>query len=523
MSRRIIEEEKSSELKTEFDKIAMPEASKRRVLKKLESQAPKSQPLPDNLVPDEKREKIKVSTAGRFVSAAAAVAMCIAGIGVMYSIDKNSKSDPTAKPSQASSARTSDTSSEQTDSSYSWGGAKLENDAALYPDEVYTNVKFNDLSLSHSDNTEKIVYDNTVRNGAVYYIMSEEFIYEPNDNDEIKTIAVYRNNDGAVKMTNELYVKDHYDVLAGFSENGAYIISKPEFEQGYTLNCYNWNMNLVLSADLSGLEHLIAGDIISNYAAVFTDGFDSMWLYNSADNEDNIIYEVIFSDSSGTGVTTQFAEHRINNLQKELGCIVPASDGTIYYYASTDIDYSKSYYATNNMTYDCEIGTLSFSEDGEVYAQQIIEDTIAPGSFYGPFGYNIIGCDKNGAAYVSIDGLENGKISIYKIKDGEKTLVKNFEDPNDSKQSVFKVTDSEFLLRTVYGEQWYPLCVEIYSIADGSLVNSFSFARNFAYAGLSVYIDNNTNKLYCQNGSLRCYVFDIYNSRPIYDTSSEQQ
>lgn len=509
MSRRIIEEEKSSELKTEFDKIAMPEASKRRVLKKLESQAPKSQPLPDNLVPDEKREKIKVSTAGRFVSAAAAAAMCIAGIGVMYSIDKNDKSDHTAKPSQASSARTFDTSSEQTDSSYSWGGAKLENDAALYPDEAYTNVKYINCGRG-IDESNYMTYCTAVRNGAPYYILSQEFHYD-SPQEDVASLAVYRYNNEAEAVTEELYMKDRFDVMTGFTNDGAYIIYRPKGKDNYVLNCYNWNMYLVLSADLSGLKDLPGGLNIGNFGAVFTDGFDSMWLYNNEDNQDNIIYEVIFSDSSGTGVTAQFVEHRINNLQKELGYIAPSSDGTMYYYAS------------NNMTYDCEIGTLSFSEDGEVYARQIMEDTIDPDSLYDPLGYNIIGCDKNGAAYVSVDGLENGKISIYKLKDGEKTLVKEFEDPNDSKQSEFKVSDSEFLLRTVYGEQWYPLRVEIYSIADGSLVNSFSFARNFANAGLSMYIDNNTNKLYCQSGSLRCYIFDIYNSRPIYDTSSEQQ
>ena len=286
MSRRIIEEEKSSELKTEFDKIAMPEASKRRVLKKLESQAPKSQPLPDNLVPDE-------------------------------------KSDHTAKPSQASSARTSDTSSEQTDSSYSWGGAKLENDAALYPDEAYTNVKYINCGRG-IDESNYMTYCTAVRNGAPYYILSQEFHYD-SPQEDVASLAVYRYNNEAEAVTEELYMKDRYDVMTGFTNDGAYIIYRPEGKDNYVLNCYNWNMYLVLSADLSGLKDLPGGLNIGNFGAVFTDGFDSMWLYNNEDDQDNIIYEVIFSDSSGTGVTAQFVEHRINNLQKELGYIAPSS------------------------------------------------------------------------------------------------------------------------------------------------------------------------------------------------------
>ena len=122
---KIITTEADDPVKAEFDRIRMPDESKRRVLEQLLKDKKERENAPENAVRTVSSGKAKISGSKPLVSIAAAVSMCIAGVWALVSLDggiKDSGDEELSAPvkSAVSQADSSD---------YSWGGANL--DSAL--------------------------------------------------------------------------------------------------------------------------------------------------------------------------------------------------------------------------------------------------------------------------------------------------------------------------------------------------------------------------------------------------------
>ncbi|WP_124099772.1 hypothetical protein [Ruminococcus sp. Marseille-P6503] len=504
MINRIIETEKSDPIKAEFERIRMPDESKKRVLNRLLEDQKEREAMPENAVKAKPAEGAKIKSSRSFVSIAAAAAVCIAAVFAQLYIEGEIKKDENEAPPAAVSSGAESAAQVQQDMN-DWT-PNLENDL-YHVVPGTTSVDFKEIVSKATGESQSVIdiCDICEADGRIYILY---LCYSGEGSVSLGSM------DASAGDFNELYsvsceAYESVSYLSGrFVNGGAYILVGNEV-YGYS---FNEGKN-VFNVDFDELDYTSFEVEIVEYQSTFSNDMKTMYFWNSENNA--VIYTANVNGEVKKYPVVDPAGESIG--EENVINVYAASDGTLYY--------NMFSYESGEVEED-EIGFLTFTQTGECMTNALISQKSQDNTTL-----SVIGTDRNGGFYYYSESEDNIKVTrcgsdgqvVYSeelnglseadIQIGYVNEASNFIVSDDGEYLVYMKEVFDTLSREYYDVE--RLEIEVYQIDTGDKITDWSISDVSKYniVGILPVTANGRVSLYLMRTEREsAFIYDIYSS-----------
>lgn len=506
---KIITTEADYPVKAEFDRIRMPDESKRRVLEQLLKDKKERENAPENAVRTVSSGKAKISGSKPLVSIAAAVSMCIAGVWALVSLDggiKDSGDEELSAPvkSAVSQADSSD---------YSWGGANL--DSALdYSIEMGKTDKVTPVDLTGLFRVDSQIQSNPLqmkleaKNGKIYALRISGYDEEE---DTLGKITAVRDGDKwNYSMTESVSLapnRNNCFIPGGFYSSAVYSQQAENedrsYDTGFDFICYNDDMQKIGEWNSKNL------DIYKNFYDLYNTGFllsedmQTLYVYSYHQNKqmdysfDNL---VLYKSEAGTDEYTEVKLPE-NDDPSEQVSLLAVNNGRLYYES-----YQYTVTQEGRDISNFEIGYYDLNDGNKKYSLFNNYDLFGDKKIRYLYQYDI---DSMGRLYYSAF-TEDGEFKAVRIDGSEYQVVyQDILDVIDKYYYEVHISyDGVYMSLLTEDSKEQNTEVSIIDLDSGETVNNITSASNMHCAAIDsvnkcIYLNDYT-------GTNIFYRYDLY-------------